>query len=190
MSQKVLQISAEDAKYIDPNQMASITMLDGTTIYINGNTEEGFVEEEGQIAIDANPNEQVQEQQQQPALRGVGSKIAAGLLATGAVVAGAAALNSALKPRGPMIGGPMRRPGMGIGMRGPGMMGPGMGMMGPGMGMMKPGMAPMGRPGMGMGMPGMGMAGPGMRRPMGMGVFRARRQDNANEEETCPYCNK
>ena len=183
MSQKVLQISAEDAKYIDPNQMASITMLDGTTIYINGNTEEGFVEEEGQIAIDANPNEQVQEQQQQPALRGVGSKIAAGLLATGAVVAGAAALNSALKPRGPMIGGPMRRPGMGIGMIGPGMMGPGMGMM-------KPGMAPMGRPGMGMGMPGMGMAGPGMRRPMGMGVFRARRQDNANEEETCPYCNK
>ena len=188
MSQKVLQISAEDAKYIDPNQMASITMVDGTIIYINGNAEEGFVEE-GQAYLDANPNEQVQEQQQQPALRGVGSKIAAGLLATGAVVAGAAALNSALKPRGPMIGGPMSRPvmrpGMGVGMRGPGMMGPGMGMTGPGMGMMKPGMAPMGRPGMGM-----GMAGPGMGRPMGMGVFRARRQDNANEEETCPYCNK
>ena len=157
--------------------MASITMVDGTTIYINGNgnAEEGFVEE-NQAYVDANPGEQVQDQQQQqPQLRGVGSKIAAGLLATGAVVAGAAALGSALKPRGPMIGGPMRgpmmTPGMGVGVRGPGMMGPGMGMM-------RPGMAPMGRPGMGM--------------PMGrpMGVFRARKQDNANEEETCPYCHK
>ncbi len=191
MSQKVLQISAEDAKYLDPNQMASITLVDGTTIIINGNTEEGFVEE-GQAYIDANPNEQVQvqDQQQQPALRGVGSKIAAGLLATGAVVAGAAALGSALKPRGPRIGAPMRGPammgpGMGVGMRGPAMMGPGMGMMGPGMGMMKPGMASMGRPGMGMGMQ---MGRPGMVRPMG--GFRARRQDNTNEEETCPYCNK
>ena len=107
------------------------------------------------------------------------------MLATGAVVAGAAALGSALKPRGPRIGGPMRGPGMGYGMRGPAMMGPGMGMMGPGMGMMKPGMAPMGRPGMGMGM---AMGRPGMVRPMG--AFRARRQDNTNEEETCPYCNK
>ena len=170
MSQKVLQISAEDAKYIDPNQMASITMVDGTTIYINGNAEEGFVEE-NQAYVDANPGEQVQDQQQQqPQLRGAGAKIAAGLLATGAVVAGAAALGSALKHRGPVVGGPMRGP-----MMGPGI---GMGMRGPGMGMMKPGMAPMGRPGMGM--------------PMGrpMGVFRARRQDNVNEEETCPYCNK
>ena len=190
MSQKVLQISAEDAKYIDPNQMASITMVDGTTIYINGNAEEGFVEE-NQAYVDANPGEQVQDkQQQQPQLRGAGAKIAAGLLATGAVVAGAAALGSALKHRGPVVGGPMRGP-----MMGPGI---GMGMRGPGMGMMKPGMAPMGRPGMGMpmGRQGMGMGmpmgRPGMGMPMGrpMGVFRARRQDNVNEEETCPYCNK
>ena len=182
MSQKVLQISAEDAKYIDPNQMASITMVDGTTIYINGNSEEGFVEE-GQAYVDANPDEQVQDQQQQqPQLRGVGSKIAAGLLATGAVVAGAAALGSALKHKGPMIGGPMRGP-----MMGPGM---GVGMRGPGMGMMRPGMGPMGRPGMGMGP--MGRPGMGMGMPMGrpMGVFRARKQDNTNEEETCPYCHK
>ena len=31
---KVLQISAEDAKYIDPNQIASMEMIDGTIIYV------------------------------------------------------------------------------------------------------------------------------------------------------------
>ena len=31
---KVLQISAEDAKYIDPNQIASIQMIDGAVIYV------------------------------------------------------------------------------------------------------------------------------------------------------------
>ena len=40
MSQKVLTISAEDAKYIDPNQIASMQMIDGTIIYVNGNNEE------------------------------------------------------------------------------------------------------------------------------------------------------
>ena len=34
MSQKILNISAEDAKYIDPNQIASITMTDGTTLTV------------------------------------------------------------------------------------------------------------------------------------------------------------
>ena len=49
MSQKVLQISAEDAKYIDPNQIASIQMVDGTTIMVNNGEQaqpqEEFVEE-------------------------------------------------------------------------------------------------------------------------------------------------
>ena len=47
MSQKVLQISAEDAKYIDPNQIASIQMVDGTTIVVNNGeqAQEEFVEE-------------------------------------------------------------------------------------------------------------------------------------------------
>ena len=34
MSQKILKISAEDAKYIDPNQIASIQMIDGTTLKV------------------------------------------------------------------------------------------------------------------------------------------------------------
>ena len=175
MSQKVLQISAEDAKYIDPNQVASITMIDGSTIYIQENTAEDGFAEEGQVAAyeqDQQLQQQQQQQQQQPAFRGVGTKIAAGLLATGAVVAGAAALGSALKPRGPVIGAPMRGPAM----MGPGMMRPmrGPGMMGPNM--MRPGMVPVGR---------VGMA------PMGpYAGFRARKQDNTNEEEVCPYCHK
>ena len=171
MSQKVLQISAEDAKYIDPNQVASITMIDGSTIYVQENAVDDGFAEEAQVAGYEQDQQQLQQQQQQPAFRGVGTKIAAGLLATGAVVAGAAALGSALKPRGPVIGAPMRGPAM----MGPGMMGPmrGPGMMGPIP--MRPGMAPMGRVGM---------------VPMGPMGFRARRQDNTNEEEVCPYCHK
>ena len=167
MSQKVLQISAEDAKYIDPNQVASITMVDGSTIYVQENAADDGFAEEAQVAGYEQDQQQLQQQQQQPAFRGVGTKIAAGLLATGAVVAGAAALGSALKPR-PMIGAPMRGPVMmGPGMRGPGLMGPTM---------MRPGVVPMGR---------------GVMPPMGPMVgFRARRQDNTNEEEVCPYCHK
>ena len=167
MSQKVLQISAEDAKYIDPNQVASITMVDGSTIYVQENAaDDGFAEEAQVTGYEQ--DQQQQQQQQQPAFRGVGTKIAAGLLATGAVVAGAAALGSALKPRPPMMGAPMRGPVMMGPMRGPGMMGPTI---------MRPGMAPMGRP---MGRP---LVGP-------MVGFRARRQENTNEEEVCPYCHK
>ena len=154
MSQKVLQISAEDAKYIDPNQIASLTMTDGSVILIQGNQqEEGFVEEAQES--DQYTTNQVQ-QQQQPALRGLGTvgKIALGVAGTAAAVGAAAAIGNALtKPRRPMVGGPMMGPGMG--MRGP--------MMGPSMG----------RPGM--------MMGPG---------FRARKKDETNEEEVCPYCNK
>ena len=167
---KVLQISAEDARYIDPNQIASLTMTDGSVILIQGNQqEEGFVEEAQES--DQYTTNQVQQQQQQPALRGLGTvgKIALGVAGTAAAIGAASAIGNALsKSRRPMMGGPM------IG--GP-MMGPGMGMrrpmMGPGMGMRGPMMGPMGRPGM--------MMGPG---------FRARKKDETNEEEVCPYCNK
>ena len=46
---KILEISAVDVKYLDPTQIASIQMIDGTTIIIKGKeVEEGFVEEEQQ----------------------------------------------------------------------------------------------------------------------------------------------
>ena len=147
MSQKVLQISAEDAKYIDPNQIASLTLTDGTQIIVKENVEpQEFVEEanqnEGQYTTEQT------EQKQQP-LRGLGTNLALGAAAVGAAALGAAALGSALKPRPmvgmmgprPMMGGPMMGPPMGPQMRGPGMMGPPM----RGPGMMGPRMGPMGR---------------------------------------------
>ena len=129
MSQKVLQISAEDAKYIDPNQIASLTLTDGTQIIVKENAEtQEFVEE-------ANQNEEQYtteqtEQKQQP-LRGLGTNLALGAAAVGAAALGAAALGSAMRPRPmmgppmmgpPMMGPPMRRPMMGPPMRPP--MGP------------------------------------------------------------------
>ena len=145
MSQKVLQISSEDAKYIDPNQIASLTLTDGTQIIVKGAVEnQEFVEE-------ANQNEEQYtteqtEQKQQP-LRGLGTNLAVAAATVGAAALGAAALGSALKPRpmmgmgmmgprpmAPMMAPPMRPPMMGP--RGP-MMGPGMPMRGP---MMGPGM--------------------------------------------------
>ena len=127
MSQKVLKISAEDAKYIDPNQVANLTMVDGSTIFVRGN-DEGFVEEiqEGGEQYD----QQGQQQVKQPALRGLGTNLALGAAALGAAALGAAALGKAAAR-------PMGRPGMMGGpgmMRGPGMMGRPGGMMmgGPG----------------------------------------------------------
>ena len=131
MSQKVLQISAEDAKYIDPNQIASLTLTDGTQIIVKEAAEaQEFVEEsnqnEGQYTTEQT------EQKQQP-LRGLGNKLALGAAAVGAAALGAAALGSAMRPRpmmGPMMGPPMMGPPM-MGppmmrppMRGPPMMGP------------------------------------------------------------------
>jgi len=141
MSQKVLQISAEDAKYIDPNQIASLTLTDGTQIIVKEAAEaQEFVEEanqnEGQYTTEQT------EQKQQP-LRGLGTNLALGAAAVGAAALGAAALGSALKPR-PMVGMMGPRPMMGPPMMGPGMMRPpmrGPGMMGPpmrGPGMMGP----------------------------------------------------
>ena len=141
MSQKVLQISAEDAKYIDPNQIASLTLTDGTQIIVKEAVEnQEFVEEanqeEGQYTTEQT------EQKHQP-LRGLGTNLALGAAALGAAALGAAAIGSAMKPR-PMVGGMMGpRPMMGPPMMGPHMMGPGPMMRGP---MMGPGMrGPMGR---------------------------------------------
>ena len=145
MSQKVLQISAEDAKYIDPNQIASLTLTDGTQIIVKEAAEaQEFVEEsnqnEGQYTTEQT------EQKQQP-LRGLGTNLALGAAALGAAALGAAAIGSAMKPR-PMVGGMMGpRPMMGPPMMRPPMMGPHM--MGPGPMMRGP------------------MMGPGMRGPMG-----------------------
>ena len=131
MSQKVLQISAEDAKYIDPNQIASLTLTDGTQIIVKDTVEtQEFVEEanqnEGQYTTEQT------EQKQQP-LRGLGTNLALGAAAVGAAALGAAAIGSALKPRPrigmmgprpmmgpPMMGSPMMRPPI----RGPPIMGP------------------------------------------------------------------
>ena len=139
MSQKVLQISAEDAKYIDPNQIASLTLTDGTQIIVKEAVEnQEFVEEanqeEGQYTTEQT------EQKQQP-LRGLGTNLALGAAALGAAALGAAAIGSAMKPR-PMVGGMMGpRPMMGPPMMGPPMMRPPMRppMMGP------PMRGPMGR---------------------------------------------
>ena len=102
---KVLQISAEDAKYIDPNQIACMQMLDGTIIYVNGNNEE-FAEEEL-----ANQNQELnydpQQQGQQPALRGKTlnniAKGALGVATAAATVGTLAAIGNAVTSPKPMI---------------------------------------------------------------------------------------
>ena len=169
MSQKVLEITAEEAKYIDPKQVMSLTMVDGSTIYVKGEQgEEGFIEE-NQQNVEEQANQQVEttQQQQQP-LRGLGTNLALGAAALTTAALGAAAISKAAhRPRPVMMGGP-RMVGPGMGMRGPGMYGPGM------------------RP---------GMYGPGMM----MGPrFRSRKQESNNNEEQvyeetqekCPHCNK
>ena len=119
---KVLEISAEDAKYLDPTQIASIQMVDGTTIMIKGNEEE-FVEEAQQDEQQYQTQEAKGQQPQNLRGRGVlGALAGAALLGTAAAIGGAA----------------MRRPGYGYGMGprmmpppGPMMMGPRPMMMGP-----------------------------------------------------------
>ena len=164
MSQKVLQISAEDAKYIDPNQVASLTMVDGSVILVRGN-DEGFVEEaqEGGEQYD----QQGQQPQNQQRLRGLGTNLA---VAATAGLVGAAV--------GAALGGTKR---------GPGMMAP-MGMARPGM------MAPMGMARRGMVGAPMGMARPGMvPPPMGRFRARKQDTNEEvcdDTQEVCPYCNK
>ena len=139
MSQKVLQISPDDAKYIDPKQIASLTMVDGSTIYVKD--EEDFVEE-NQEGVEQAMSQPVDQQQEIP-LRGLGTNLALGVAAATTAALGAAALGKAMAPR-PMVGAPMVAP-----MRPPMMapMRPPMAPMRPGMAPMRPGMAPM-RPGM------------------------------------------
>ena len=111
---KVLEISAEDAKYLDPTQIASIQMVDGTTIVIKGN--EGEFVEENQQDEQQYQTQDVQGQQPQN-LRGrgvLGALAGAALLGTAAAIGGAA----------------LRRPAYGYGMR-PMMMPPPRPMMGP-----------------------------------------------------------
>jgi hypothetical protein len=178
MSQKVLEITAEEAKYIDPKQVMSLTMVDGSTIYVKGEQgEEGFIEE-NQENVEEQANQQVETTQQQQPLRGLGTNLALGAAALTTAALGAAAISKAAhRPRPVMMGGP-RMVGPGMGMRGPGMYGPGM----RGPGMYGPGMRP-------------GMYGPGMM----MGPrFRSRKQESNNNEEQvyeetqekCPHCNK
>ena len=116
----VLQISSDEAKYIDPTQIASIQMVDGTTIVVKGNEveEEGFVEE-AQQDEQQYQTQNVEGKNQPQNLRGRGV-----LGALAGVAAGTALLGTAAA-----IGGAMRRPygyyGYGYGYRPmPLMMGP------------------------------------------------------------------
>ncbi len=125
---KVLQISSEEAKYIDPTQIASIQLVDGTTIMVKGNElDEGFVEE-AQQDEQQYQTQDIQGQQPQN-LRGRGVLGAlAGVAAGTALLGTAAALGGAMRrpygmgyrmlppPPPPMMGRPM--------MRGPMMRGP------------------------------------------------------------------
>ena len=137
MSQKVLQISAEEAKYIDPLQIASIQMIDGTTIMVKGaeNAQEEFVEE-AQDEQQYQTQEQVGQDGQKLRGRGVigalaGAAAGAALLGTAAAIGGAAmrrpygyggygyGMRPMMMGPPPMMRPPMMGPRMGMGMRGP-----------------------------------------------------------------------
>ncbi len=92
MSQKVLEISSEEAKYIDPMQIASIQMVDGTTIMIKDadQAQEEFVEE---TQNEQQYQTQVQQGQDGQKLRGrglLGALAGAAVLGTAAAIGGAA----------------------------------------------------------------------------------------------------
>ena len=114
---RVIQISAENAKYLDPNQIQSIQMVDGTNLVVNDG-EEGFYEE-GQPDEEQYQTQYVEGQEQPQNLRGRGLGALAGIAAGTALLGTAAA-----------IGGAMRRPyygygyGYGYPMMSPMMMGP------------------------------------------------------------------
>ena len=122
---KVLEISPDDAKYLDPTQIASIQMVDGTTIVVKGN-EEGFAEE---VQEDEQQYQTQEVQDQQPKnLRGggvLGALAGAALLGTAAAIGGAAMRRPAYgygygygygrpmmmaPPPRPMMRGPMMGP--------------------------------------------------------------------------------
>ena len=124
MSNKVLQINPEDAKYLDPYQIASIQLIDGTNVIVKGVEEQQteFVEE-GQPDEQQYQTQDVSAQQQPQNLRGRGLGALAGIAAGTALLGTAAAL-----------GGMRRRPYYGRPYYGP-MMGP---MMMPPRPMMRP----------------------------------------------------
>ena len=101
---RVIQISAENAKYLDPNQIQSIQMVDGTNLVVNDG-EEGFYEE-GQPDEEQYQTQYVEGQEQPQNLRGRGLGALAGIAAGTALLGTAAA-----------IGGAMRRPYYGYGYR-------------------------------------------------------------------------
>ena len=122
---KVLEISPDDAKYLDPTQIASIQMVDGTTIVVKGN-EEGFAEE---VQEDEQQYQTQEVEGQQPQnLRGrgvLGALAGAALLGTAAAIGGAALRRPAYgygygygygrpmmmaPPPRPMMRGPMMGP--------------------------------------------------------------------------------
>ena len=114
---KVLQISPDDAKYLDPTQIASIQMVDGTTIVVKGNEgEEGFVEEQQQDQQQYETQNVEGQQQDGQKLRGRGVLGAlAGVAAGTALLGTAAALGGAMRRPygygyGPMMGPMIRRP--------------------------------------------------------------------------------
>ena len=106
---KVLQVSSDYAKYIDPNQIVSIQLVDGTTLKIKENDEE-FVEEGLQDAQQYETQE-VQTNEQGQKLRGRGLVGALAGAAAGAALIGTAAA----------IGGAARRRRMAYGYGGYGM---------------------------------------------------------------------
>ena len=93
MSNKVLQISPEDAKYLDPYQIASIQLIDGTNVIVRGVEEQQteFVEE-GQPDEQQYQTQDVSAQQQPQNLRGRGLGALAGIAAGTALLGTAAAL--------------------------------------------------------------------------------------------------
>ena len=94
MSQKVLQLSPEEAKYIDPSQIASIQMIDGTNYTVKDavQDQEEFVEETKDEQQYQTQEEQGQQGQK---LRGRGL---AGALLGGAILGTAAALGGMRRP--------------------------------------------------------------------------------------------
>ena len=92
---KVLEISAEDAKYLDPTQIQSIQMIDGTNLVVNDDEDEFC--EEGQQDEEQYQTQDVEGQQQTQKLRGRGLGALAGIAAGTALLGTAAAIGGALR---------------------------------------------------------------------------------------------
>ena len=108
MSQKVLKISAEDAKYIDPNQIASIQLIDGTNITVKDSNQTPEQEEE---FVEETKDEEKYQTEKAPEKKGQKLRGRLGEVLAGAAIGTAAALGTAAA-----IGGAaLRRPYYGYG---------------------------------------------------------------------------